>query len=1003
MDFSKLSKTNDSLDKLNEFINVSSNDDEILEASFYVALISYELNKYDEALKVISKNINEDLKKKNNSLYHRFLDLLITLYANTYNLNDAIKWINKKRDNLAVLDIYKADMLLLDVYIKGNESLKAATLCNKLLEDQIDVVEKTKVLRYLVEYYLKLEQYDNALVYIRKLKENTYELDNYNYYYSIYYEAFSTYMIKEYKTALKLNNECLENVMFITEELLIKSYVLDLLIHIKLGEYKKAILKESEYESTILDSTYENKFNFYNACIELYTLDYNKPSLELYKERLESLEKPEEININKYRIDLKPIKIKEEKEEKKTDNYKEDINQVYNIVNDIVKITSKSSNEGIKPKLRDNIIVILDELYSLVSFDVCVIVNHNRRLDGFYYKKNRLYEKEFKDIKNTVIYDVLKTKDEQIYTSRDDLYGKRDIYLDTLYENTDIDSLIAFPIFSNDKVISVIYFYKNDNTLINGYNYELLKFSTLLINDRILNRVLNDNNNLDNSSYKNAFMNLDIPVKYMIDDTIYLNKKAKELLKTNQKMKLNEYMINISVDEYKAYKDFLYGPLEQLSYSFNGIDVLEKKTIINDEIISILSDNAHNAYIEKKENELIYLDNDTKVKNLYSLKLDLEEFIKKEKFSILYLNIKTYNRIFDCYGSGYTQRLIRNTALYLKEYLNTNYIYHLNKDEFYVILDGINDLRTVEKKCLDLMDYLRLNVNKNSSRIEARYNIGALRYKSQTLIKDIDLLLDYVGFALKMANSSPNSFAYFDIEKYKEEFNNTALVANINEAIDNKKVGVSYTQVVDLSNMTTAFYRVNPIIPSLTFDHKTIEKIVNLRGLQLKMDILLIRKIISEVLKVYEKKNKYIIISMKISYDTILYPEFISIMKRLVIDNRLPKGLIVFDLVGRKKDISKEVEQLNMMGIRFMSENISDCMLFEIKYFRVSYLLPYLNTEKGQRVLESLKSMCEPLGLKLIIDGIKINEMNALKEYGINLVSYGKELVLEDILKKMED
>ena len=47
--------------------------------------------------------------------------------------------------------------------------------------------------------------------------------------------------------------------------------------------------------------------------------------------------------------------------------------------------------------------------------------------------------------------------------------------------------------------------------------------------------------------------------------------------------------------------------------------------------------------------------------------------------------------------------------------------------------------------------------------------------------------------------------------------------------------------------------------------------------------------------------------------------------------------------------------------------------------------------------------MCEPLDLKLIIDGVKLEQMDALKECGINLVSYGKELVLEDILKKMED
>ena len=196
MDFSNLSKTQESIDKLNDFINVSDSKDEILEASFYLAKISFEIKKYDEAISVITKNITDDIKKNYNVMYHRFLDLLIKIYTDTYNLNDAIKWINKKRDNLGVLDIYKADILLLIVYIKGNEELKAVTLCNTLLKEHIDLDEKTFVLKYLIDYYLKLNDNDNALLYIRKLKENTYELDNYNYYYALYYEANTLFNLK---------------------------------------------------------------------------------------------------------------------------------------------------------------------------------------------------------------------------------------------------------------------------------------------------------------------------------------------------------------------------------------------------------------------------------------------------------------------------------------------------------------------------------------------------------------------------------------------------------------------------------------------------------------------------------------------------------------------------------------------------------------------------------------------------------------------------------------
>ena len=1001
MDFSSLAYTVESINKLSEIINVSTSSDEILEASFYLAKIHYELKNYDDSIKTIVKNINDDVKKKNYDLYHKFFDLLIEIYTNTYNLNDAIKWINKKRENLALFDMYKADILLLEVYKKDGDLVKAVALANKILTEQIDTLEKTNILKFLIEVNMKEEKYDDALVFIRKLKENTYELDNYNYYYSLYYEAYSTYKIGEYKTALKLNNECIDNRMFITDDLAIKVYVLDLMIYIGLKEYKKAILKESEYESTVLDSTYENKFDFFNACIKLYTEELNKPSLELYKERLAHLEKPDADVRQKIRIDLKPVKLKDDTT-KKQDTVVDKPN-TFNVINNIISLEESTLLKGIKPKLRDNILSILDSINEMVSFEVCVIVLNNRAFSGFYYKKNRLYEKEYKDIKNTVVYDTIKHKTEQIYPTRDELYGKRDIYLDSLYENTQISSVISFPIMTSDKINAVIYYYTFDETLSLGYNYDLLKFATLLIGDRIINKDSIEELRSENSSYLKAFMEADIPLKFMSGDDVYLNNKAKDLLKQKSKLKLNEYMINISNEDYKAYKEFLTNNTEEFKYHFDELDILEKKKVIGNDVISILSDNSLFASLERKENELIYLDSETRVKNMYSLKKDLVEFLKKEKFSILQLNIKTYSRIVDCYGSEYAARVIRNTAMYLKEYFNSDYVYHFNRDEFFIIVDGINDARTIEKKCLDLIDYLRLNVNKNVSRIEARYNVGALRYRSQTLVKDIGLILDYVGFALKMANSSANSFAYFDSDKYKDDFNTTSMIANINEAIDTNKISVSYNQVVDLKNNTTSFYRINPTIPSLNITKDEILNIIQLRGLQFKLEILMIRKSISEILKFYDKKKKYVRISLNITYDTLLHKEFIPFMKRLIVDNKLPKGLVIFDLNGKRKDIEKEVKELSNMGIRFMSANIEDAMYFDINYFRVSYLLPHLNTVKGQLVLESLKQMSEPLNMKLIIDGISPNELGYVKEHGIDLISYGKELLIDDILKRMED
>lgn len=992
----------DSISKVESFISVATNQDELVNASFFLCKIYEHLEMYDEAVTKLLELLNEEIKKKYPYVYQDVLDMLIRIYSSTLNYDDAIKYIFKKRDTLAVFDIYKANLMLIDIYLSQGKMVEAITLCESVLKEDLSDNEKYETYKKLIRIYLEDKEYDIALKYVRYLKESSYGLDENNYYYALYYEAYATYMVKEYQTSSKMLKECLENRMFFDNELLVRIYVLDLKIHIALKEYKRAVVNEAEYEPDVLNSSDDVQNDFFDACIELYTNLENKLSLEMYQERkrkIKDKKQKKSITVKKVIKEIKEVKSEVVKKEL---TYKDDNKGIYHVIESMIKIQEATLNNKIVPKFRDILLPLLIVANKEIPFDEAIIYNVDNKCDSYYFKKERLYEKTF-NIRNTVIYDVLNSNTEMLYPLKSDLKGKIDLITNQVYEYTDVSCLMAFPIIDKE-IKAVCLFYAFSEKLINGFNYELLRFVCSLISDRMLNHQQIKDLRIENNMFANAFNYIDIPIKYMINKTVYLNNQARMLCKLPEKMDISEFMLSIKADDYQAYRNFLSDDSKEVTYHFNDIVLLEKanKVIKDDKIIiSTLFDDSVKELNEQHENEMLYIDYLTRLKNRHAFEKDIMDVIRDEKFSMLMLDINYFKKINDCYGVNYGDTVLRSTAFYLKEFFKTDMLYHFNADEFLVIISGNNDARSISNISHDLLEYLRLHVNKKSTRFEVTYSVGALRYKVQTLEHDPSKLLEYVNFALLEAKMQADHFSYFNQEKYRESFNMTSLVAHINEAIDLSKIGVKYYQVINVEKSMISYYEIKPYVLDLNVSSSEIMRVVNLRGLTVKLERFLIRKTIKEILFIFEKKKKYVRISLSLNYDTLLSDGFIPFMEKLYETYKLPNGLILFDIYGKKKDISGVVDKLRNLGVCLITSKIEDALLYNIDFFKVDYLLPHLESAKGKNTARALVSMCDELNAKLIVTNVQAKDLDVLKECKVAYASYEKELTMDELMKKM--
>ncbi len=1000
-DLQSLIVSKDSIKKIESFIAQASGYD-YFKASIILAKHQCELDNEEEAISILFKLLKENVMTVSQDLYVETLIVIVDVYIKTLNFEDAKKYILRLEKNLDSKRKYIASLKLVNIYMENEEFDDALSLMINTLNDDLPDDVRIKLSKDIISIYNMENKFDFAIRYIMMLKDLCLNInDMKEYYVCNYLEAYNNYKIGSHLKAYEINLLGLENRDQIDDETLGLIFTLDINLLIKKEDYRKAMVNEAEYEEHILKLSPNVKREFFLACIDLYQKLENRFSLEIYQKRLDELVFP----TKKAR---KIIKKKKEISDKSVVlTYKNDDELVYNILTNIMNIQEQALTITSKIRFRDVLLPLLIETSKYHVFDEMEMVFLDG-YKGYHYKKERLYDKEYFDISNSIFYQVLSDNKEKVFTLKEDLFGIRDIVYNRDYELLAFNTAIAFPIFSKNEIIGVISFLSLENEIIEGFNYEILKYLSNLITDRYLTyQILNDSIS-EYIAYKDAFMLCDAMIKYSIDDHVFLNEKASKYFKISSKLSQGEFLSYVNSESYVTYKEFLNSNNEEVNYKLKGFDVLEKsKYTFKGDLkvrISILEDITLAVKKTAEDDMRIYYDSLTKAHNIYAYYKDIMKLIRSNKrFSMIMVDIISFKEINDCYQISFGNELLRNISRCIKEFFKEQTFkhYRISADDFLIILEDVNDIRSVERISKGLISYLEENVSRRKARVDVRFKIGFLRYPVQTIEKMPDKLLSYASFALNQS-SKDNKITCFSKKDYVEEFRNIDLVKHINECIDLNRIGIKYKQVVNQESKTVSFYDVEGHIYDFITEESKIKEVIKLRGLTEKYEKYILKKALQEVMSIYEKYDRYFRIKVAISYSTIKSKGFIDIIHR-VNKSALPKGLLTIDLVGNKEDISLEAKMLNKLGVSLMSSDFTDALLFNIEYFKVTYLNNYLETTEGMNFTRGLVSMCENLNANLLITNVlNKEEIAILKSLGVKYISYGKYIYLSDIIKKLE-
>ena len=243
--------------------------------------------------------------------------------------------------------------------------------------------------------------------------------------------------------------------------------------------------------------------------------------------------------------------------------------------------------------------------------------------------------------------------------------------------------------------------------------------------------------------------------------------------------------------------------------------------------------------------------------------------------SLAIIDVYDFKLYEELYGLNFSNQLIYAIGVEFKKsiekYFNAH-LYHLEFDRYAIIIEGMNDKRTIDSILNKLLNEVSLNLNILNKRVKLKFNCGVFRVSKSSNIDDVNKILLYAYDALSDAKSIKNNetnISHYDSNLAKIRFNENQLVTHISESIDHGKIGIAYKQVGDSKNNENFAYYANISLDNYDVDLDFMNKVIERRNLEEMIDKYVISNASKELKMLYDTVKANLHVMIKLNEKTI--------------------------------------------------------------------------------------------------------------------------------------
>ena len=1017
----ELDKTSQSIKKIDLFLaGCNKKSIDYFKAFSYRNIVLHAIGKTNDALKALYGMV-VDFPKMDSSHVIVICDAIISITLEINRLDQAKKYINIKKSHLKVSESSKGIMDDIKYYLVSKSYMEAIKELNKFINDEINQDEALWAYETLGQIYYDLHDYESFKLNSQKLERIykdyliTDKLVNLNY---ILFEI--AYNEGNYIKTIFDGNRLLTEYN-LEDDKIIRIATILINCYLKSNDFRKASIIESNYEEKLSNVSDELALEFAKAGLELYIKTNSLVSINHYQalvDKYSKEKKKKREKVKKYDNIIIPDTesdevIEEEVKEKEyvvvsvsnfkvSDNFIK-LSKLYDMLNVL------DNNTPFREIYRKSLI----ELSKIINFEEAYLLYYDKTYLGLHYKKERAYDKRINfDILDDTINFLAITKEQEIFLDENSYYGLKNIITGEVYEKAPYG--IAIPLYKEDVYFASIAFFSKEQFLMEELAYETLLIISKMINANLINYLHQNELRNNNKKMFYVFENMSSGIKELMNENIHLSNQAKDILGTLEDLSINDYLYHIHNDDLIKYKECIediYKYLsnnKQIEYRFkkNGIYINVRETFFssyengNILIYSLLEDITSDINNKNDLINLAYTNPTTKLSSELKLLVDLKEYANKAKMSLAIIDVYDFKLYEELYGLNFSNQLIYAIGVEFKKsiekYFNAH-LYHLEFDRYAIIIEGMNDKRTIDSILNKLLNEVSLNLNILNKRVKLKFNCGVFRVSKSSNIDDVNKILLYAYDALSDAKSIKNNetnINHYDSNLAKIRFNENQLVTHISESIDHGKIGIAYKQVVDSKNNEIFAYYANISLDNYDVDLDFMNKVIERRNLEEMIDKYVISNASKELKMLYDTVKANLHVMIKLNEKTI-DKELVGFIETQNNFYKTTKKSIIF-IVDNADDYA--IKALRNLGYKVASSSLMDVYQQNVDYF-------IYDINKGVNVLSKLIEVTKEFEIELILSGVNTKEeIEILKQFDINYFYgnfYKKSIRMKKVIEKI--
>ena len=987
---------------------------EYIKALSFKCLILHSLERDKDALKYLLVQTQLIPNLENKSIVV-LCDALIDIFIDIKNTEQAIKYIDIKRDHLKAIDSekYIYDMIRYNKMCGNSVELKRCII--EYLGEDIPDDKRIEVLEILLSIQYDEHDYDGFDSTYKKLEG--YYLNNFM------FDKLSDIKLKRSANMYSkheferleqyINTYISDDTSVIDLKIMGAKYLLE--IYLLKGETRRAMILESEYHEKYTDASLEVQIAFVESALKVSEAINNRFNIDEFEAKQEELEQAiyeQKRALKKARKKVLKLEIEEEEGEKiineklviKHEPIKErfieapemseepsiiEVSENYKSIENVLSTLSTRENVKFREILRNYGMEIEKR------FLPCeIVIALKNSPDGYHYKKERVYEKTFSDdaLELTALNELLvNSKKLFLLDLANSFFDKNPITGNKFDE--EFKALIGFEMLRNDEKIAAITYVFKDNDFKDKLIYETLKVLTSMLLVQ-LNKSLDYVDTDRFTSAKNyLYDNQDSGVKIEIDNQIDLNEKAIEIIGAkHNKISSKEYLSLIDSRDAKVYRD-TYREIYNRGINEANIYYHIKDKYIYEEIhvergpltkiYSIISDKTEEERYSKSLLDKINFEPNTHLKTKDLLFTDIAKIISSKKFAIAIISVKNYKIFRDIYGYEFSSDLTKLIGRNITKFEGPDIsCYHLEDDQYVILFKTINDLRSVKSKVSKYLHDLRESLEGFNYRLKLELKAGIFRYTKAMRILDIKKILSFASEGLIDAYESDDDICVYDQESYAERFKESQILLHVSEAIDDRSIQVNYKQVVNFNNNEIPYYIARLNMAKFDIDEAYFDSVISKREITEVMDKYLLKECLHEIKTFHDDTKMYYKLIIPIHRQTLVDRMFVLYLDRYLKFFKVPSEILMFNVIDdTEKSITQVREKLLDRNIRLASNGFD----FVIRNDFNTYICDV--KRYSPTVIDAIYKASLELRIEFIVSGVtNKEEMKTIADLGIDKI-----------------